>query len=146
MAGDQAADKNAILLVHIKPNFLVHSITPKSDITDPTQLMKLVRTFNFRSPLSSQGFRNTSHDTRVERTYRRTQASQAGLKFVVTVYRENTLAALISSFNRNAKNNFEYRGDVRWRKRLNATFGAGLVDRINTEEKRCGRRLPATFG
>jgi len=35
---------------------------------------------------------------------------------------------------------------VRWRKRLNATFGAGLVDRINTEEKRCGRRLPATFG
>jgi hypothetical protein len=71
--------------------------------------------------------------------YRRTQAAQAGVKFVVTVYRENTLAALISSFNRNAKKNFENRGDVLWRKRLNATFGAGLVDRINTEQHRYGR-------
>ena len=65
------------------------------------------------------------------------QAKEAGIRFVVTVYRENTLAALISAFNRDAKNQFEYRNDARWLKRLNATFGQELVDRINTEEKRC---------
>ena len=39
----QAADKNAILLVHIKPSFLVPKINPRSDITDPSSLMKIVR-------------------------------------------------------------------------------------------------------